>query len=125
MVLKCFIDYKIQNNEENIQKENIKTIYNDNKLSYKDDKDSIKLTINTDNIVMVKDNLTSTITFNFKQGKKEESQYFIKLLNSYINMTVNTRILEISTYRIYIEYEIWLEDEYSGIFKYELIVKEM
>ena len=125
MVLKCFIDHKIQNNEENIQKENIKAIYNDNKLSYKDENDSIKLTINTDNIVMVKDNLTSTITFNFKQGKKEESQYFIKLLNSYINMTVNTRILEISTYRIYIEYEIWLEDEYSGIFKYELIIKEM
>lgn len=125
MVLKCFIDHKIQNNEENIQKENIKAIYNDNKLSYKDENDSIKLTINTDNIVMVKDNLTSTITFNFKQGKKEESQYFIKLLNSYINMIVNTRILEISTYRIYIEYEIWLEDEYSGIFKYELIIKEM
>lgn len=125
MILKYFIDHKIQNNDENIKKENIKAIYNNNKLSYKDDNDSIKLIINTDNIVMTKDNLTSTITFNFKQGEKKEAQYYIKQLNSYINMTVNTKILEISTYRIYIEYEIWLEDEYSGIFKYELIIKEM
>lgn len=125
IILKCLVEYKIYNNEEKILKNNIKAVYNDNKLSFRDDNDSIKISINTDNIIMTKENLTSTITFNFIKDKKTEGKYFIKLLNSYVNMTIYTKVLEISTYRIYIEYEIWLEEEYSGIFKYELIIKEM
>ena len=47
------------------------------------------------------------------------------MFNSYLNTDILTKVLEISDNRIYIEYELWVEEEYMGIFKYELIIKEM
>lgn len=125
MKLKCLIDYKIINPDETIEKNNIDAIYEDNKMSYKDDVDSMNITINEDNIVMTKDNFSSTTTLNFIKDKKTDSEYFIKSLNSKLNVKVKTNILEITDNKIYIEYEIWFEEEYSGKFIYDLYIKEM
>ena len=125
MKLKCFIDYKIKNNEENIEKKDLKAIKTDNTVSYEDDNERIKLIINNKDIIMEKDNLSSTITMNFKNNEKTKGKYLIKPLNSYLDMTINTEVLEISDSKIYIEYEIWLEEEYTGKFKYEVIIKEV
>ena len=123
--MKCLVDYNIVNNEENLSFKDVEATYKDNKLSFKDENDSIKITINKDNIIMDKESLASEITFNFIKGKKTEVKYYIKLFNSYLNMDILTNVLEISDNRIYIEYELWVEEEYMGIFKYELIIKEM
>ena len=74
---------------------------------------------------MEKESLASQITFNFIKDKKNEVKYYIKLFNSYLNTDILTNKLEISDNRIYIEYELWVEEEYMGIFKYELNIKEM
>ena len=94
-------------------------------MLFKDDIDSIKLTINKDNIIMIKENIDSKFTFNFIKDKKTELEYFIKMFNSYLDGEVLTNNLIIKNNYIYIEYELYLQDEYMGKFKYELNIKEM
>ncbi len=123
--MNCVVSHKIVNSEEKIIKNNISATYEKNILKYKSDEDHIKLTISRDNIIMTKDNLSSETILNFIEGKKTTSQYKIKLLNSIIDISVLTNKLQISSDRIYIEYEIWFDLEYSGKFIYELNIREM
>lgn len=125
MILKCLIDHKIINNAENIIKKNIKALYVDNKLSYKDDIDSIKITINNDNIIMIKENIDSKITFNFIKNKKTNLEYFIKMINSYLDGQLLTNELIIDKNKINIKYELWIQDEYIGKYEYEVNIKEI
>lgn len=119
------INFSIQNNDEKIIKKNIKTKYKNNELSFKYDNESIKITIKKDNIIMYKENNESILTFNFIKNKETESKYFIKSLNFYIDTKIKTNKLEIKKDRLYIEYELYLQDEYSGKFIYEIQIKEM
>lgn len=123
--MRCFIEYNLQNDLEKINKKDIKAIYNGNKLSFIDEKDSIKLTINKDNIVMIKENDESLLEFNFKLKKKNEMKYYIKQINSYINAYCKTNKLDIDEKGFMVEYEIFIEEESIGNFKYEVIIKEM
>ena len=123
--MKCLVDYNIINNNENLQFKDVEAVFKNNILSFKDENDSIKITINNDNIIMDKESIASNITFNFIKDRKTEVKYYIKLFDSYLNTCILTNKLEISNRRIYIEYELWVEDEYMGIFKYELNIKEM
>lgn len=125
MELKCLIDYKIINPDETIEKRDIKAIHTEDKINYIDDKDSISIILSNNNIIMTKDNFSSKTTLNFIKDKKTDSEYFIKSLNSKLNVKVKTNILEITHNKIYIEYEIWFEEEYSGKFTYDLCIKEM
>ncbi len=119
------VSFNIQNKDEEIKKENIQGKYKDNKLSFKYDNESIKLDILKDNIIMEKENNDSTLSFNFVLNKKTESSYLIKDLNLYIDTKVLTNKLLIEDNRIYIEYELYLQDEYSGNFIYEVNIKEV
>ncbi len=123
--MKYLINFTIQNNEEIITKKDIKSKYNKNILSFSYDKENIKITINKDNLIMQKENNESLLQFKFILNKKTESKYFIKDLNFYIDTYVLTNNLIIENNKLYIEYELWLQDEYSGKFKYEINIKEM
>lgn len=121
--LKCLVDYKIVNNEENISKNNIESDYKNNVLIFNDDIDSIKIIINNNNIIMIKDNIDSRFTFNFIKDKKTELEYYIKMFDSYLDGKVLTNELIINDNYINIEYEIWIQDEYIGKYKYELNIR--
>lgn len=119
------IDFLVQNNLEKQEKNNIPAKYKNNLLLFDYDNESIKININNDNIIMEKDNTESSLKFNFKLNKKCEGNYFIKQLNSYLDTEILTNQLIIDENRIYIEYELWIQEEYAGLFKYEIIIKEM
>ena len=85
----------------------------------------MELIINKDNIIMIKDNTDSEITFNFIKNKKNELEYYIKMFDSYLDGEILTNELIINENYINIEYELWIQDEYMGKFKYEIIIKEM
>lgn len=123
--MKKLLDYKIINNDENISKNNIECEYKNNVLTFIDDEDSMKLTINKDNIIMLKDNIDSKFTFNFIKNKKTNLEYFIKMFNSFLDGEILTNELIIKDNYINIEYELWIQDEYMGKFKFELNIKEM
>ena len=122
--LKCLIDYKITSSEGKIVEKDIKAIYHDNQLTFKDEHYSIKLIINTDNIIMIKEDLSSKTTLDFILNKKTNSEYLIKDVNILLDLKVLTHKLEISKERILIEYEVWFDDEYSGKFNYEIDIKD-
>ena len=123
---KLYIDYKIKNNDEILKKENLEAVYKVNEyLKIKDKDENINISFNNGNIIMERDNNESNLLFNFVLDKETESKYFIKNLNFYIDTKVKTNHLQIDDDRIIIEYDLWLSDEYSGNFKYEIILKEV
>ena len=123
---KVYIDYKIKNNDEILKKENLEAVYKVNEyLKIKDIDENINISFNNGNIIMERDNDESNLLFNFVLDKETESKYFIKNLNFYIDTKVKTNHLQIDDDRIIIEYDLWLSDEYSGNFKYEIILKEV
>lgn len=123
---KVYIDYKIKNNDEILKKENLEAVYKINEyLKIKDIDENINISFNNGNIIMERDNNESNLLFNFVLDKETESKYFIKNLNFYIDTKVKTNHLQIDDDRIIIEYDLWLSDEYSGNFKYEIILKEV
>lgn len=123
---KVYIDYKIKNNDEILKKENLEAVYKVNEyLKIKDIDENINISFDNGNIIMERDNNESNLLFNFVLDKETESKYFIKNLNFYIDTKVKTNHLQIDADRIIIEYDLWLSDEYSGNFKYEIILKEV
>lgn len=123
---KVYIDYKIKNNDEILKKENLEAVYKVNEyLKIKDIDENINISFDNGNIIMERDNNESNLLFNFVLDKETESKYFIKNLNFYIDTKVKTNRLQIDDDRIIIEYDLWLSDEYSGNFKYEIILKEV
>lgn len=123
---KVYIDYKIKNNNEIVKKENLEAVYKVNEyLKIKDIDGNINISFDNGNIIMERDNNESNLLFNFVLDKETESKYFIKNLNFYIDTKVKTNHLQIDDDRIIIEYDLWLSDEYSGNFKYEIILKEV
>lgn len=123
---KVYIDYKIKNNNEIVKKENLEAVYKVNEyLKIKDIDENINISFDNGNIIMERDNNESNLLFNFVLDKETESKYFIKNLNFYIDTKVKTNHLQIDDDRIIIEYDLWLSDEYSGNFKYEIILKEV
>ena len=123
---KVYIDYKIKNNDEIVKKENLEAVYKVNEyLKIKDIDENINISFDNGNIIMERDNNQSNLLFNFVLNKETESKYFIKNLNFYIDTKVKTNHLQIDDNRIIIEYDLWLSDEYSGNFKYEIILREV
>ena len=123
---KVYIDYKIKNNDEILKKENLEAVYKVNEyLKIKDIDENINISFDNGNIIMERDNNESNLLFNFVLDKETESKYFIKNLNFYIDTKVKTNHLQIDDDRIIIAYDLWLSDEYSGNFKYEIILKEV
>ena len=93
------------------------------KLSLVPNKPGCYLMKNKDNIIMIKENIDSKFTFNFIKNKKTELEYFIKMFNSFLDGEILTNELIIKDNYINIEYELWIQDEYMGKFKYELNIK--
>lgn len=124
--MKYLVDFKLKNNDEFIEKNNIEAIYTKNKqLSFKYDDEKVQIDTNNNNVIMKKENNDSKIIFNFILNKKTQTKYYIKELEFYIDTEVLTNKLIIRDNNIYIEYELWLSGEYTGKFIYEIVIKEM
>lgn len=119
-----FVDFSLQNNEEKIDKKDIKLKKENNIMTFLSDNEKFKMTLN-DNIILEKDNDESLIVFDFKLNEETSSKYYIKDLDFYIDTKIKTKQLEIKDNYIFIEYDLWLSDEYTGNFKYELKFKEV
>lgn len=121
--MKYYVDFKIENNDEKQEKSNIEAKYKDKNLKFNYDEESIEILIKKNNIIMKKENNDSIIVFDFNLDKKTETEYKMKNLNLYIDTKILTKKLNISSDKIYIEYELWLSDEYMGLFKYNIDIK--
>lgn len=119
------IDFFIKNNDEELNKKNIEGILNNNILSFNSDNDIFSIDINNDNIIMKKENNDSLMIFNFKKDEETETKYYIKELNFYIDTKILTNNIKKESESLLIEYELWLSNEYTGKFRYEILMKEL
>ena len=123
---KCYIDYNIKNNDEIIKKKDIQAIYKKNKnIRFMDDDSLFNITLNNDKLILEKETNDSQIIFEFIENKKTQTKYYIKDLDFYIDTEIKTNLLEIDESNIMVEYELWLSNEYTGKYKYEIKIKEL
>lgn len=116
------LDFKIKNNDDEFIYEDIKGIIKENILNFEHDGDKFEFDFN--NNILQKENSESSLILNFVENKKADSKYYIKELDLYIDTKVLTNSLITDNNSVKIEYELWLNDEYTGNYIYELKIKE-
>lgn len=116
------LDFKIQNNDDEFIYEDIKGIIKENILNFEHDGNKFEFDFN--NNILQKENSESSLILNFVENKKADSKYYIKELDLYIDTKVLTNSLITDNNSVKIEYELWLNDEYTGNYIYELKIKE-
>ena len=121
---KCIVDFTIKNNEQEIIEKNIQAKKDNNKIIFNSNNDKFVITI-SDKVIIEKENEDSLIIFDFVLNKETESKYYIKKLDFYIDTKILTNYLFIDNNNVKIEYELWLNEEYSGKFNYEFSIKEV
>lgn len=116
------IDFKIKNNDDEFVYRNIKGFKDKNSLNF--EHEGNKFNFDLDNSILKKENNESILILNFKKDKKTDSNYYIKEIDLYIDTKVLTKSLIIDNNSVKIEYELWLNDEYTGKYLYEMKIKE-
>lgn len=116
------ISLVISNQNEKKELTNIYGIINNNKLTFKDKNDKYKFDLS--NLILEKENNESILKIHFKKSKYTYSKYFIKTYNRYFDIKVLTNEIYNYNNNIKLNYEMWITDEYTGKFKFELKIKE-
>ena len=106
-----FIKIKIKGNLKNITENtndiiDTKAIKNKNKINFYDKDTIYKITIYEKQIILVRDNKEFSHKFIFDIDNITKSEYYIKEINTTIEMPIKTNKLNISDSSIKIEYEI-------------------
>lgn len=122
IIKNILLDFKIKNNEEEKKYSNIAGKIINDKINFEIENDKYEYDIKKN--IFHKVNTESLLDFKFTLNKKERSTYYIKDLDFYID-TWN-KAIEITNNSNYIKvsYELFLEEEKTGIFMFEIIIKE-
>ena len=97
-----------------------KAILNDRQIKYNYDDINVLVNIKEDSVTLRRYNDEMDITLNFKRNNKLEGSYIIKSLNLKINILVYTKKLIINKKNIHINYDLYMNNEYSNNFTYDL-----
>lgn len=112
------LDFFIENSEGKIQGKQISCDYLKSNIIFNYNNDQYKY--DCKNKVLIKENEESILILEFKKNKYTVSNYYIKKLDIYIDIKILTNKLITDNNKIHIEYELWVSDEYSGKFIFEL-----
>lgn len=95
-------------------------IKKDSIITYKDDNSLVSITI-LDGIVSIKrENNDMIQNLKFEKDKQHLTNYYIKDLNMDIILKTNTNHLIISNNNIRVEYDLFMNDEFSDTFTFAL-----
>lgn len=95
-----------------IKKEN-KILYNYGGINV-----SLELFLNT--ITLVRENDEMKLTLKFENDKSIVTSYYIKPINIMMKVETRTKLLEISENSFKVEYELYMNDDFSDLFTYTL-----
>lgn len=117
---KIIINSSVKSNtdEEILIKE--KAILKDNIITYKKHGINVSINIKNNNVLLLRENDEMKITLNFKKNEKTISFYEIKTLNLKIEIKVITKKLIIDNKKVSITYDLYMNDEFSDSFNYDL-----
>ena len=118
------IDFIVINEEVNNNYKDIECSYSNDKYSFKIENDFLNITVDNKKVLFVKENDNSILKLELIGNKKTEGTYFIKQLDSIIDVKVESINQIISNEKIEVTYKLWLQDEYTGEFCFKLLLKE-
>ena len=118
-----FLDFLINNSEEKVQYNDIEGLINNNILEFNNSSDYYKITLGP--ILNIhKENSESILDLNFILNKETNGIYFIKDMNYNMDAKVLTKELLLNKDRISINYELYLQEEFIGLFSFNIDIKE-
>ena len=117
---KITLSYKIFSSSSNEEKETIRAIKNDNNITYKLDGIKVNITILNNNIIIKRESNDMELNLEFKNNKSIITSYHMKDLNINIKVETKTKKLVINENSILINYDLYMNDEFSDNFQYEL-----
>lgn len=106
------------NGEENIN--NKKAILKDNKISYDRNGFIMNIIYEDEKIFITRENNDVKIDLEFKKDQSLITKYHIKDINTIIKLETITKELSILDNRIYIKYDLYMNEEFSDSFEFEL-----
>ena len=118
------IDFKLKNNDENIEKYNISIKYIGNDIVFEDVGDKYILRVENNIMKMTKENKESKIEFLFDEKRVTNGKYYIKELNNYFDTKIKTLDLNLSKKIIHVKYKLFISNEETGTFDFKITLKE-
>ncbi len=100
--------------------ENKLAIKRDNNITYYDNGSLISLLIKQNKVILRKNNKDIKLNLEFEKDKSLTGFYFIKDLNIKIKAKAKTKKLKINDNSIKIEYDLFMNDEFSDSFIYNI-----
>ena len=100
--------------------ENKLALKKDNDITYNDNGSLICVSINSEKVLLRKEKKDIKLNLEFEEGKSLISFYLIKDLNIKIKIETKTKSLKINDNFIKIEYDLFMNNEFSDSFTYNL-----
>lgn len=117
---KIIINSSVFSKVEKEQLTNIKAILKDGKINYKKDNVFVSITILKSKIVLLRENDNMKLSLEFEKNKTLTTKYVIKDLGLEIKVDVKTKKLLINDNSFEIEYELFMNGEFSDTFNYSV-----
>ena len=100
-------------------------ILKDGKINYRNDGVNVIITLLKDKIILVRENDSMVLTLEFEENKTLTTKYLIKELGISIKVETKTKRLLINNNSFEIEYELFMNGEFSDTFSYNLEWSEL
>lgn len=109
--------YGVESDEHITEAQGIK---NNNTISFNDNGTLIKLIIDENKVNIVRENNEMKLSLEFEENNDILTDYIIKELNVTMKVKTITKKLLICKNNLYIEYDLYINDEHSDNFVYYL-----
>ncbi len=100
--------------------ENVKAIYKDNEITYKLNDVLVKITIFQNRLSITRKSKDMMLNLEFEKNKCLINKYLIKDLGLNVKVETKTKKLIINDNSIKLEYDLFMNDEFSSSFTFNL-----
>lgn len=117
---KIIINSNVFSKNERERLNNVKAILKDGKITYKKDDINVSITLLKDKIILIRENDDMRLNLEFEKNKTLTTKYVIKELGIEIKVETKTKKLLINNNSFEIEYELFMNGEFSDNFNYSV-----
>lgn len=117
---KIIINSSVFSKGEKERLTNIKAILKDGKINYKKDNLNVSITILNSKIILLRENDDMKLSLEFEKNKTLITRYVIKDLGLEVKVETKTKRLIINDNSFEIEYELFMNGEFSDTFNYSV-----
>lgn len=122
---KIIINSNVFSKNEEERLTSVLAILKDGTINYKNNGVNVIITLLKDKIILVRENDNMKLTLEFEKNKNLITKYVIKDLGVEIKVETKTNRLIINNNNFEIEYELFMNDEFSDTFNYKVEWSEL